>query len=189
MYSSQFHAKSQGQALHTSRFALLTPSQFLRTLSHAPSTTQDCSMLALTPEDHETFKALNNRRPDIKKVVTALTGRKKKGVKDAQMDMDGEGDEDQSSVDTNEDYCLYRALEPTDAVEVPRSGKFDYHLIQCLIQCADKNWAKPNPNPRCGQIFGGFVRTKITRFCDFWIRDSTGLSQVLFVGYHSSVHP
>jgi hypothetical protein len=46
-------------------------------------------------KDHETFKALNNRRPDIKKVVTALTGRKKKGVEDAQMDMDGEGDEDQ----------------------------------------------------------------------------------------------
>jgi hypothetical protein len=46
-------------------------------------------------KDHETFKALNNRRPDIKKVVTAWTGRKKKGVEDAQMDMDGEGDEDQ----------------------------------------------------------------------------------------------
>jgi hypothetical protein len=73
----------------------------------------------------------------------------------------------------------YGALELTDAVEVPRSGKFDYYLIQCLIQCADKNWAKPNPNPRCGQIFEGFVWTKITRFCDFWIRDSTGLSQVL----------
>ena len=52
-------------------------------------------MLSLTPEDHETFKALNNCHPDIKKVVTALVGRKKKGVEDAQMDMDGEGDKDQ----------------------------------------------------------------------------------------------
>jgi len=52
-------------------------------------------MLALTQEDHETFKALNNRRPDIKKVVTALAGKKKKSAEDAEMDTDGEGDEDQ----------------------------------------------------------------------------------------------
>ena len=76
MHNYQFRAKSQGQALHTPRFALLTSSQFLRTLSHPPKTTDDGSMLALTQEDHETFKTLNNRRPDIKKVVTAL-GRKR----------------------------------------------------------------------------------------------------------------
>ena len=61
----------------------------------------------------------------------------------------------------------------------PCSGKSDYYLIQCLIQCADKIWAKSNPNLRCRQIFEGFVWTKIARFCNFWIRDSTGLSQVL----------
>ena len=68
-------------------------SQFLCTLSHAPSTTEDCSMLALTLEDHETsgFKALNNCHPDMKKVVTTSAGRKKKD----QMDMDGESEKDQ----------------------------------------------------------------------------------------------
>ena len=95
MYNYQFRAKSQGQALHTPRFALLTSSQFLRTLPHPPRTTDDGSMLALTQEDHETFKALKNRRPDIKKVVTALAGKKKKSAEDAEMDTDGEGDEDQ----------------------------------------------------------------------------------------------
>jgi len=59
------------------------------------------------------------------------------------------------------------------------SRKSDHYPIQCLIQCVDKIRAKPNSNPWCGQIFEGFVQTKIIRFCDFWIRDSTGLSQVL----------
>ena len=92
MHNYQFRAKSQGQALHTPRFALLTSSQFLHTLSYAPRTTDDYSMLALIQEDHETFKALNNRHPDIKKVVTTLVGRK--GAEDAQMDTDGD-DKDQ----------------------------------------------------------------------------------------------
>ena len=40
MYGCQFRAKSQGQALHTSKFGLLTSSQLLRTLSHPPKTVQ-----------------------------------------------------------------------------------------------------------------------------------------------------
>ena len=48
MYGYQFCAKSQGQALHPRRFALLTLSPFLCTLSHPPRTTDDGSMLTLT---------------------------------------------------------------------------------------------------------------------------------------------
>ena len=47
-------------------------------------------MLTLTQEDHDVFKGLNNRRPDIKKVIIALAGKKKKGAEDAEMDTDDE---------------------------------------------------------------------------------------------------
>ena len=73
-------------APHTSRFALLTSSQFLHTLSHPPRTTVDDSMLSLTQEDHDIFEALNTRRSDINKVVAVLTG-KKKGVEDDEVDI------------------------------------------------------------------------------------------------------
>lgn len=48
-------------------------------------------MLTLTQEDHDVFKGLNNRRPDIKKAIIALTRKKKKGAEDAEMDTDDEG--------------------------------------------------------------------------------------------------
>ena len=52
----------------------------------------DGSMLTLTQEDHNIFKALNTHCSDIKKVVAVLTGKKKKGtvdtVEDDEMDMD-----------------------------------------------------------------------------------------------------
>ena len=53
-------------------------------------------MLALTQEEHETFKALNNHHPYIETIVTALVGqgRKKRGMEDVQMDADDEVDED-----------------------------------------------------------------------------------------------
>jgi len=92
MHSRQFRAKSQGHTLHTRRFALLPSAQFLCTLCHSPSTTNDSSMFILTQEDHDIFKALNNRRADIKKVIIVLVGKKKKGEEDAGMDTD---DEDQ----------------------------------------------------------------------------------------------
>ena len=76
-------------------------------------------------------------------------------------------------------FIVYLALQLTDALEACAAENLNLLPIECLIQCADKIWAKSNPNPRCGQIFYGFVRTKIARFLDFWIRDSTGLSQVL----------
>jgi len=63
----------------------------MNTLCYSPRTTDDCS---LTQQDHEAFKVLNNRHPDIKKVVTALAGKKKKGAEDAEMDTDGEGNEE-----------------------------------------------------------------------------------------------
>ena len=44
-------------------------------------------MLTLTQEDHDVFKGLNNGRPDIKKAIIALAGKKKK---DAEMDTDDE---------------------------------------------------------------------------------------------------
>lgn len=78
MHSFQFCAKPQGQALHTSRFTLLTSSQFLCMLSHAPKITKDYSMLTLTQEDHAMFKALNNHHPDIKKVVKFWWGGRKR---------------------------------------------------------------------------------------------------------------
>lgn len=78
------------EALRNQRFALLTSSQFLRTLSHPPRTTDDGSTLTLTQDDHDIFKALNTRRSDIKKAVTVLTGKKKKGAEDDEMDTDGD---------------------------------------------------------------------------------------------------
>ena len=71
------------------RFSLHS-AHFFSVPSHAIPCTkyhQDCLMLALTQEEHETFKALNNHHPYIETVVTALVGqgRKKKGM-DVQMD-------------------------------------------------------------------------------------------------------
>jgi len=90
MHSHQFRAKSQGHTLHMRSFALLTSAQFLCTLCHPPSTTNDSSMLILAQEDHDVFKALNNRRPDIKKAIIALAGKEKKGEEDAEKDTDDE---------------------------------------------------------------------------------------------------
>jgi len=90
MHNYQFRAKSQGHALHTRRFALLMSAQFLCTLCHSPSTTNDSSMLILTQEDHDVFKALSNRRPDIKKAIIALAGKEKKGEEDTEKDTDDE---------------------------------------------------------------------------------------------------
>jgi len=47
-------------------------------------------MLILAQEDHDVFKALNNRRPDIKKAIIALAGKEKNVEEDAEKDTDDE---------------------------------------------------------------------------------------------------
>ena len=66
-----------------------TPFHFVSVPSHTvPSiTTVDGSMLSLTQEDHDIFKALNTCRSDINKIVFVLTGKKKKGVEDNKVDI------------------------------------------------------------------------------------------------------
>ena len=76
-------------------------------------------MLTATQEDHEAFKALNNRRPDIKKAVTALAGKKKglRMLKWIRMVTSG----------------LRTLWEPQ-----PRSGKFEYYLLMPDAMCGQK---------------------------------------------------
>ena len=54
----------------------------------------DGSMLTLTQEDHDIFKALNSRHSDIKKIVAVLTGKKNKSVEDDEVDTDSEANKD-----------------------------------------------------------------------------------------------
>jgi len=90
MHGSHFRAKSQGKALHIPTFGLLSSSQFLCTLTHSPAVTNDNGMMAILQEDHELFKTLNSRREDIKKaVLSALSGKKKKGT---EIETDDEDD-------------------------------------------------------------------------------------------------
>ena len=58
MHGLHFHAKSQGQALYISKFGLLSLSQFLCTLTHSPTATNDGGMIAITQQDHKLFKIL-----------------------------------------------------------------------------------------------------------------------------------
>jgi len=47
MHGLHFRAKSQGQALYISKFGLLSSSQFLCTLTHSPTATNDGGMIAI----------------------------------------------------------------------------------------------------------------------------------------------
>jgi len=72
-----FMQNLKGKALHIARFVLLS-SQFLCTLTHSPTATNDGAMIA-PQQDHKIFKFLNSHRGDVKLVVQALSGKKKAG--------------------------------------------------------------------------------------------------------------
>jgi len=92
MHGLHFHAKSQGKALYISRFGLLSSPQFLCTLTHSPTATSDGGMIVITQQDHKLFKILALHRGEVKLVVQALSGKKKKGGNDVEMGTDDEED-------------------------------------------------------------------------------------------------
>jgi len=70
---------------------LLSP-QFLCTLTHSPTATSDGGMIVITQQDHKLFKILALHRGEVKLVVQALSGKKKKGGNDVEMGTDDEED-------------------------------------------------------------------------------------------------
>jgi len=60
-------------------FGILLLSQLLFT--HLPAMTNDGGMMAILWKDHELFENLNSCHEDIKEVVVALGGKKKKSTK------------------------------------------------------------------------------------------------------------
>jgi len=81
MHASDFCEKAQGKGLHCiSTFGLLSSSQFLCTLTHLSAVTNDGGMIVILQQDHKLFRTLNSCCKNIKKMVVALSGKKKKGT-------------------------------------------------------------------------------------------------------------
>jgi len=71
---------------------LLSSPQFLCTLTHSPTATSDGGMIVITQQDHKLFKILALHRGEVKLVVQALSGKKKKGGNDVEMGTDDKED-------------------------------------------------------------------------------------------------